>query len=72
MERISAKDLQVGTEYWLDDSNQVSGVCTEVNEQNDTVYFDPVPGQPERYVANGKGKIIFPIKVPYEYLKVEA
>lgn len=67
-----AKDLVVGTEYWLDDTNQVSGVCVEIDTKGDTIRFNKVPGQPDRYATDVKGRIIFPVYVPYEYVKVEA
>ena len=65
-----AKDLKVGTKYWLDDSRQISGVCVEVGQH--IVKFKGTPDQPERYMTDSKGYILFPTEVPYEYKQVEA
>lgn len=70
--RAQAKDLKVGTEYWLDESQQVSGVCTEVGIEENLVRFKQVPKQPERYATDSKGYILFPVDVPYHYKEVEA
>lgn len=67
-----AKDLTIGKEYWLDDTQEVSGVCVEVNIKKDMVRFNPTPGQIERYSTDDKGLIPFPVDVPYEYKEVEA
>ena len=70
--RAQAKDLKVGTEYWLDASREVSGVCKEVNVQENLVRFKKVPKQPRRYATDSKGYILFPVDVPYHYKEVEA
>ena len=67
-----AKDLKVGTEYWLDASREVSGVCKEVNVQENLVRFEEVPKQARRYATDSKGYILFPVDVPYQYKEVEA
>lgn len=67
-----AKDLKVGTEYWLDNDRDVSGVCIEVDVERDVVKFKEVPDQPKRYVVSTEGYVTFPVNVPYEYKEVEA
>ena len=68
--KVLTKDLQVGKEYWLDNSKQVSGIVKKLDVEKDTVYFKPVPGQPKRY-SRTRGLITFPVNVEYEYLQVE-
>ena len=68
--RTQAKDLKVGTEYWLDDTKDVSGVCVSI--QDNLVTFRRVEGQPERYFTDSKGYILFPVEVLYQYKEVEA
>lgn len=68
--KVLTKDLQVGKEYWLDNSKQVSGIVKKLDVENDTVYFKPVPDQPQRY-GKKRGLIVFPVNVSYEYLQVE-
>jgi hypothetical protein len=68
--KVQTKDLQVGKQYWLDNSKQVSGIVTNLDVENNTVYFKPVPNQPQRYVRK-RGLITFPVNVSYEYLQVE-
>ena len=68
--KVQTKDLQVGKEYWLDNSKQVSGIVNKLDVEKDTVYFKPVPDQPKRY-SMVRGLITFPVNVSYEYLQVE-
>ena len=69
--KVLTKDLQVGKEYWLDNSKQVSGVVILKEEETNTIFFDPVEGQEKRYFTDPKGRIIFPLDFDYQYLQVE-